>query len=41
MAMRAYREDKRESSLMHNMTLPYDNAIIEGVASYYANQPPK
>ena len=41
MAMRAYREDKRQSSLMHNMILPYGNAIMEGVASYYANQPPK
>jgi len=41
MAMRAYREDKRQSSLMHNMILPYDNAVLEGVASYYANQPPK
>jgi len=41
MAMRAYREDKRQSSLMHNMILPYDNAVLEGLASYYANQPPK
>jgi len=40
MALRAYREGRRESSMMHNMTLPYGNAIIEGVASYYASQPP-
>jgi len=39
--MRAYREDKRQSSVMHNMILPYGNAVLEGVASYYANQPPK
>ena len=41
MALRAYREGRRESSMMHNMTLPYGNAIIEGVASYYASQPPR
>ena len=41
MALRAYHEDKRKSSLMHNMILPYGNAVMEGVASYYASQPPR
>jgi cytochrome c553 len=41
MALRAYREGRRESSAMHNMTLPYGNAIIEGIASYYASLPPQ
>ena len=40
MALRAYREGRRESSMMHNMTLPYGNAVIEGLASYYASQSP-
>ena len=38
-ALRAYRDGKRGSSMMHNMSLPYSEAIIEGVASVYANQP--
>ena len=38
-ALRAYRDGKRGSSLMHNMSLPYSEAIIEGVASLYASQP--
>ena len=29
MALRAYRDDKRESSTMHRMLSPYSNAIIE------------
>ncbi len=41
MALRSYRENRRESSAMHIMTLPYGEAIIEGIASYYASQPPK
>ncbi len=41
MTLRAYRDGRRESSVMHNMTLPYGDAIIEGVASYYATQPAK
>ncbi len=41
MALRAYRENRRESSAMHIMTLPYGEAIIEGIASYYASQAPK
>jgi hypothetical protein len=28
-----------ESSMMHNMSLPYSDAIIESVASFYAGQP--
>lgn len=41
MALRAYRDDKRESTTMHKMSLPYSDTIIESVASYYANQPSK
>ncbi len=37
-SLRAYRDGKRGSSLMHNMSLPYSEAIIESVASLYANQ---
>lgn len=39
MALRAYRDDKRESSTMHRMSFPYSNAIIESLASWYARQP--
>lgn len=41
MALRAYRDDKRESTAMHKMSLPYSDAIIESVASFYASQPAK
>jgi cytochrome c553 len=41
MALRAYRDDRRESSTMHKMSLPYGDSIIESVATYYASQPPK
>jgi len=41
MALRAYRDDKRESTTMHKMSLPYGDSIIESVASFYANQPSK
>jgi len=41
MALRSYREGRRESSAMHSMTLPYRDSVIEGIASYYANQPPR
>jgi cytochrome c553 len=41
MALRAYRDDRRESSTMHKMSLPYGDSIIESVASYYAGQAPK
>ncbi len=41
MALRAYRDGKRESSMMHNMSFSYSNAIIESISSWYANQPAK
>jgi cytochrome c553 len=41
MALRAYRDGKRESSMMHNMSFTYSNAIIESLASWYASQPAK
>ncbi len=39
MALRAYRDDRRESSTMHRMSMPFSDAVIEGVAALYANQP--
>lgn len=39
MALRAYRDDRRESTAMHIMSLPYGDAVIESIASYYATQP--
>ena len=41
MAIRAYRDGRRESSTMHNMSLPYGNIVIEAIASYYASLPAK
>jgi len=41
MALRAYRDGKRESSTMHNMSFPYSNAIIDSLASWYASRPAK
>lgn len=41
MALRAYRDGKRESSTMHNMSTIYGNAIIESIASLYAGEPAK
>ena len=41
MALRAYRDDRRESSMMHKMSLPYSDAIIESISSSYAAQPAK
>lgn len=41
MALRAYRDDRRESTTMHKMSLPYGDSIIESVASFYAGQPAK
>ena len=38
MALRAYRDDKRESTTMHKMSIIYSNAIIDDIASYYASQ---
>lgn len=39
MALRAYRDGRRGSSMMHNMSLPYSEALIESVASLYASRP--
>jgi len=41
LALRAYRDDRRGNSMMHNMSLPYSDSIIEAIASYYASQPAK
>jgi cytochrome c553 len=41
MSLRAYRDDRRESSTMHKMSLPYGDSIIESIATYYASQAPK
>jgi cytochrome c553 len=41
MALRAYRDDRREVSMMHRMSLPYSDSIIDSIAAYYAKKPPK
>jgi cytochrome c553 len=41
MALRGYRDDKRKSSAMHNMSSPYSNAMIDSLATWYSNQPAK
>jgi len=41
LALRAYRDGKRGNSMMHNMSLPYSDSIIESIASYYAGLPAK
>jgi cytochrome c553 len=41
MALRAYRDDRRESSMMHRMSLPYSDSIIESLANAYSHQPAK
>ncbi len=41
MALRSYRDNRRQTSVMHNMVLPYGDAVIETLASYYASQPAK
>jgi cytochrome c553 len=38
MALRAYRDDRRESSAMHKMTMPFSEAAIHGLAAHYAAQ---
>ena len=38
MALRAYRDGRRTSSVMHNMSVPYGDAIIESLASFYATK---
>ncbi len=40
-ALRAYRDGKRGNSLMHNMSVPYGDSIVESIASYYASLPAK
>lgn len=39
MALRAYRDDRRESSAMHKMSLPFGEATIDALAAHYASQP--
>jgi cytochrome c553 len=41
LALRAYRDNRRGNSMMHNMSTPYSDSIIEGIASHYAHQPVK
>jgi cytochrome c553 len=41
MALRAYRDGRRESSVMHRMSLPYSDTVIDSIASFYAGQPPR
>jgi cytochrome c553 len=41
MALRAYRDDRRESTTMHRMSLPYSDSVIESLAAAYAAQPAK
>jgi cytochrome c553 len=41
MALRAYREDRRDNSAMHRMSLPYSDAIIDSLAAVYAARPAK
>jgi cytochrome c553 len=36
-----YRDDRRESSTMYKMSLPYSDAVIESLSSAYASQPAK
>jgi cytochrome c553 len=37
-ALRAYRDGKRESSAMHNMSAAYGNVLIDAIAAWYARQ---
>jgi cytochrome c553 len=41
MALRAYRDGKRENSTMHNMSSMYSAALIDSIATWYASQPAK
>ncbi|MBI5921257.1 MAG: cytochrome c4 [Betaproteobacteria bacterium] len=41
MSLRAYRDGKRQSSMMHNMSFAYSNAMIESIATWYSSQPPE
>jgi cytochrome c553 len=39
LALRAYRDGKRGISMMHRMSMPYSDSIIESIATYYASRP--
>lgn len=41
MALRAYRDERRTSTTMHKMSLPYSDSVIESISSFYASQPAK
>lgn len=41
MALRAYRDDRRDNSAMHRMSLPYSDAVIDSLATVYAARPAK
>jgi cytochrome c553 len=40
MALRAYRDNRRQSTAMHTMSLPYSDSVIDSIATVYADQPP-
>ena len=40
MSLRAYRDGKRRSTMMHNMSFAYSNTMIESIASWYSSQAP-
>lgn len=41
MALRAYRDGKRESATMHIMSTAYGDAMIQSLSNWYAGQAPK
>jgi cytochrome c553 len=41
MALRGYRDGRRQSTVMHNMSVPYGDAVIESLASFYASRAAK
>lgn len=41
MALRAYHDDRRESTMMHKMSLPFSESVIDSLAAFYASQPAK
>ena len=41
MALRSYRDNKRQSSAMHLMSVPYSDTVIDNIASLYAARPAK
>ena len=40
MALRAYRDGRRESTMMHKMSMPYSDSMIESIASFYSTRSP-